>query len=193
MKNIQEKRNFSSCKACIHNVVWGYDNFLHARQFVELDVEWRYRELCGFSRDHLELSRDHYHVIALLAIQSVVRIITCPIITRYAIRHRSITRVSPLIGISQDRKLVRVRKKRKKALATARERAWVLARYDTIMRYARTLSKGGGAGMAEGNRAGEKKRDRENGTREQEEKKPDEVTEKKEEERDGWSCHTDLD
>lgn len=86
------------------------------------------------------------YVIALLAIQSVMRIITSPIITRYAIRRRSITRVSPLIGISQDRKLVRVRKKRKKALATARERAWVLARYDAIMRYGPRRREGGQAG-----------------------------------------------
>lgn len=87
-------------------------------------------------------------------------------------------------------------KKKEKALATARERAWVLARYDAIMRYGPCSWRGGegrGAGMAEGNQAGEKKRDRENWTREQEEKKPDEVTEKKEGERDGWSCHTDLD
>lgn len=90
--------------------------------------------------------RDYYTSIAFLAIQSAVRIITCPTITRYAIRRRSITRVSPLIGISQDRKLVRARRKEKKALATARERAWVLARYDAIMRYGPRRRGGRGRG-----------------------------------------------
>lgn len=82
------------------------------------------------------------------------------------------------------------------------ERAWVLARYDAIMRYehrrgsregARERGKGGGG---KGTRTGEKKRDGENRMSEQEKKKPAEVTERETgggPEGDGWSCRTDLD
>lgn len=52
-------------------------------------------------------------IVLTASIQSAVRIIACPTITRYAIRRRPIMRVSPLIGISQDRKLARVQRKTK--------------------------------------------------------------------------------
>lgn len=60
---------------------------------------------------------------------------------------RPITRVSPLIGISQDRKKTVRAKERKETFIRRHteeerekeERAWVLARYDAIMRYEHRL------------------------------------------------------
>lgn len=103
-----------ACKACTH-VVYEVTIISCTRQFVELDVEWRYRvtiyadfhAIAQNFRDHyvgqsplfarFNLRRANYHVY--------------PTITRYAIRRRPITRVSPLIGISQDRKMVRAKRK----------------------------------------------------------------------------------
>lgn len=128
-QNVQYRRNkdnFSHATICrirdwrdqdrLHGITILRDTILHER--------WK-------------LLRSLRRSIVFRAFQSAVRIIACPTITRCAIRRRPITRVSPLIGISQDRKLVRARKKRqkrKRKKTVARERAWVLARYDAIMR-----------------------------------------------------------
>lgn len=181
---------FSACKACTHVVCRITIISCKRQQFVELDVDWRYRVIIYFHAIAQNF-RDHYVGQSHFSRDSIffVRIITCPTITRYAIRWRLITRVSPLIGISQDRKMVREKKREKHLYGGTLERAWVLARYDAIMRYEHRRGSGEGA---EGDRAGEKKRDGENRMREQEKKKPDKVTE-----RSGgggrWSCRTDLD
>lgn len=127
------------------------------RQFSELDVERGdiATKLCKFLHDQSKLLR---RPVTPFTIQSIVRIIMHQMITRYAIRRRSITWVSPLIRISQDCKKVRARRKEKTTCAAAKQRAWVPARYDAIMRYKRARS-------LRGNRASEKKRQKESDPR----------------------------
>lgn len=113
MQWFRKKCNFSACKACTH-VVFGITIISCTRQFAELDVESRYR-MTIYADFHAiaQNFRDHYVGQSHFSRDSifVVRIITCPTITRYAIRWRPITRISPLIGISQDRKMVREKRK----------------------------------------------------------------------------------
>lgn len=80
----EKKCNLSNCNTCM-SCTEVNGNSLHARQFEPGSGGECRDELCGFSRDLSKLSRllCVYTPIAFLAIQSAVRIITCPTITRH--------------------------------------------------------------------------------------------------------------
>lgn len=123
-------------------------------------------ELCGFSRDR---TKTLAIVVMRVCANCVSRDSICRAnyhVSATAARRRSITRVSPLIGISQDRKSgpVQGEKRAEEALATARERAWVLARYDAIMRYGPRRKGGWARGGGAGTERREAERARKRGT-----------------------------